>query len=177
MKQLDLQYASGIVITMVLAAYDPLWMFIIPSIIIAHKSWVQMGVKEAQRHLEKKIDALTAILEAKERSKKKDHLAIAWDSAKADDATPTPPPGITVPDEEGPVVLQFPQRNGRAHEVLGVPEDANTILIKRAFRHWIQQYHPDKPHAGSDVEMARKLTEARTELLRRRLIRRYRKAA
>ncbi|NUM89197.1 MAG: J domain-containing protein [Bdellovibrionales bacterium] len=177
MRELDLQLTAAIVLTMILSVYDPLWMFVIPSIGIAHRAWVQSGVREARRQLERKIDALDAILEARERERHKPQLLTA----------PTPPeekraepPRVRVPpsgDGESSVLIEFPRRHGRAHEVLGVPEDADTRLIQRAFRYWIRQYHPDRPHAGSDVEMARKLTGARAELLRRRLIRRYRKNA
>jgi DnaJ-domain-containing protein 1 len=68
--------------------------------------------------------------------------------------------------------FRVPNFRGKAHEVLGVPIDANKELIQKAFKHWIKRYHPDRvSHLGSRyVEQARRraeqLNSARDELLR-----------
>ncbi len=64
-----------------------------------------------------------------------------------------------------------PNFSGRAHEVLAVPEHAATRTIKRAFRFWVKQMHPD--HNGAlPQEVAnrrvQRISEAKELLLQRR---------
>ena len=70
-----------------------------------------------------------------------------------------------------------PNFRGRAHEVLGVDENAATRTIVNAFRHWIKCFHPDRAPA-LPMELAnakvRQLTASKVLLLERR---RSRKAA
>jgi DnaJ-domain-containing protein 1 len=65
----------------------------------------------------------------------------------------------------------LPNFHGRAHEILGVTENAATRTIVHAFRHWIKQFHPDQAQQ-IPVEVAnakvRQLTDAKQLLLERR---------
>lgn len=64
-----------------------------------------------------------------------------------------------------------PNYRGPAHEVLAVPENAATRTIKRAFRFWIKQVHPDHNRASiSSIAnlQVQKITEAKDLLLERR---------
>jgi len=68
-------------------------------------------------------------------------------------------------------VCAEPNFSGRAHEVLAVPENAATRTIKRAFRFWVKQMHPD--HNGAlPQEVAnrrvQRISEAKELLLERR---------
>jgi len=66
--------------------------------------------------------------------------------------------------------LLFPNFRGLPHEILAVPEDADTRTIVNAFRHWIKRFHPDKDKAHSAAsanEKARQITEAKHILLER----------
>lgn len=84
-------------------------------------------------------------------------------------AKPTPKrPEPAAPQAE---VIQLPKFGGRPHEVLGVSENAATRLIVKAFRKWIQQYHPDHapPYARENATAhARQLNDAKEILLERR---------
>jgi hypothetical protein len=64
-----------------------------------------------------------------------------------------------------------PNFRGRAHEVLGIGEDARTRTIVNAFRHWIKRFHPDHardlPEAAAN-QRVQQLTDARDLLLDRR---------
>ena len=51
----------------------------------------------------------------------------------------------------------------QAARLLGVPEDAEPALIRRAYRAWVRLAHPD---AGGDPEHFARLTHARRTLLR-----------
>lgn len=64
-----------------------------------------------------------------------------------------------------------PNYRGPAHEVLAVPENAATRTIKRAFRFWIKQVHPDQNRTSiSSIAnlQVQKITEAKDLLLERR---------
>jgi DnaJ-domain-containing protein 1 len=82
------------------------------------------------------------------------------------------------PDEKtepmGPRVrplFRTPNFRGKAHEVLGVPREAERELVLKAYKHWIKRYHPDRvSHLGQKyVDQARRraeqLNSARDELL------------
>lgn len=72
-----------------------------------------------------------------------------------------------------------PKFHGTPHEVLGLDPDANTNMIKKAFRHWIKEFHPDHAKPGQEMQRAtdraRHLNQAKESLLDRR--RQMRKAA
>ncbi|MGZ3695579.1 MAG: DnaJ domain-containing protein [Bdellovibrionota bacterium] len=65
-----------------------------------------------------------------------------------------------------------PRFNGKPHEVLVIQENAATITIVRAFRHWVKKYHPDHAHSPAETQSAnehtRMLTDAKEKLLDRR---------
>jgi len=63
-----------------------------------------------------------------------------------------------------------PPRPREPHELLGVPREAATRTIVRAFRRWIKQVHPDtagsgKASAAQANAQARLITEAKNRLL------------
>ena len=62
-------------------------------------------------------------------------------------------------------------RSGKAHEILGISEQAATRTILRAFRYWVKRFHPDNARGLSPETAAnntRKLTEAKSVLLLKR---------
>jgi hypothetical protein len=76
--------------------------------------------------------------------------------------------------------FRAPKFHGAPHEVLGLEDpDANTNMIKKAFRHWIKEFHPDHAKPGKETQRAtersRHLNQAKESLLDRR--RQMRKAA
>jgi hypothetical protein len=75
--------------------------------------------------------------------------------------------------------FRAPKFHGAPHEVLGLDLDANTNMIKKAFRHWIKEFHPDHAKPGRDAQRAtdraRHLNQAKDSLLDRR--KQMRKAA
>lgn len=72
-----------------------------------------------------------------------------------------------------------PKFHGAPHEVLGLDPEANTNMIKKAFRYWIKEFHPDHAKPGKETQRAtdraRHLNQAKESLLDRR--RQMRKAA
>jgi hypothetical protein len=83
-------------------------------------------------------------------------------------ANATQPRAQAAPLPERP---KAPNYRGPAHEVLAVPENAATRTIKRAFRFWIKQVHPDhNPASISSMAnlQVQKITEAKDLLLERR---------
>jgi len=66
--------------------------------------------------------------------------------------------------------FKLPKFLGKPHEVLGIRENAATITIVSAFRHWIKKHHPDK--VGSSAvganDHAIKLNSAKETLLEQR---------
>jgi DnaJ-domain-containing protein 1 len=81
--------------------------------------------------------------------------------------TPTgspPPPPLALPG----ITLA-----GEAHEILGVPEDADEMTIQKAYKEAIKRYHPDRIQGISGDQMkfyqeaSARLTDAKNELLRR----------
>jgi DnaJ-domain-containing protein 1 len=91
---------------------------------------------------------------------------------------PRPEPQALPPPERRKAARGFasiPNFRGRAHEVLGVAENAATRTIVHAFRHWIKQFHPDQAQQiPAEVANAkvRQLTDAKQLLLERRRARR-----
>jgi hypothetical protein len=67
--------------------------------------------------------------------------------------------------------FRVPNFKGRPHEVLGVSLHATVDQVRRAHKHWIKRYHPDRvTHLGASyVEQARlraeQLNAARDRLL------------
>lgn len=106
--------------------------------------------------------------------------------ALAREPSPVAPP-VKEPEEKTAKILVMPQPEkirapkfrGKPHEVLGIDEHAATGLILKAFRKWIQQYHPDHmPQGVQDPNLlARELHEARDFLLERRKERRRNRAS
>ena len=66
--------------------------------------------------------------------------------------------------------FKLPKFLGTHHEVLGINENAATMTIVAAFRHWIKKHHPDKsgPNTQSAHDHAIKLNAAKEALLERR---------
>ena len=95
--------------------------------------------------------------------------------AEAKEAKREPKPAE--PKKKAP--YRAPKFHGAPHEVLGVDPDANTNMIKKAFRHWIKEFHPDHAKPGKETQRAtersRHLNQAKESLLDRR--RQMRKAA
>jgi len=54
-----------------------------------------------------------------------------------------------------------PNFHGKAHQILGVPENAPKEIIMAAYRYWMKRYHPDHVnHLGGEyVEQARRRAE------------------
>lgn len=68
-----------------------------------------------------------------------------------------------------PEAPKAPNFRGRAHEVLAIPENAATRTIKRAFRFWVKQVHPDHNRASPVANyQVQRITEAKDLLLERR---------
>ncbi|MGZ3693048.1 MAG: J domain-containing protein [Bdellovibrionota bacterium] len=61
----------------------------------------------------------------------------------------------------GSQAFRTPNFRGGPHDVLGIPANADTSLVNRAFKHWIMRYHPDRvTHLGTGyVEQARRRSE------------------
>ena len=93
-------------------------------------------------------------------------------------AAPASPGAEPVSQAAGNMRRSAPQRlpslpkfHGRAHEVLGIRENARTRTIVNAFRHWIKRFHPDQAQslpAGLANSRVQRLTEAKELLLERR---------
>ena len=77
-------------------------------------------------------------------------------------------PEIKKPELKKPE-FKKPNFKGQPFEVLGIKENASTILIHKAFRFWVKQYHPDHnvqtPAANAQTFQ---LTEAKRALLKKR---------
>ena len=91
------------------------------------------------------------------------------------EAAPTPQPRPERRRGRRGILAPLPNFHGRAHEVLGVEENAATRTIVHAFRHWIKRFHPDQardlPAALANAKV-RQLTDAKELLLERRRARR-----
>lgn len=66
--------------------------------------------------------------------------------------------------------FKLPKFLGKPHEVLGIRENAATMTIVSAFRHWIKKHHPDKvgPASAMANDHAIKLNSAKETLLEQR---------
>lgn len=102
--------------------------------------------------------------------------AKAQETPKREASRPAPPKPAPRPAMPAPLPAQpeirYPNFHGRPHEVLGIAENAATKLIVKAFRKWIQKFHPDHTPGDSGKEHAtlhaRQLSAAKEALLERR---------
>lgn len=89
------------------------------------------------------------------------------------------PPRAKPSEPKKKAPFRAPKFHGAPHEVLGLGPEANTNMIKKAFRHWIKEFHPDHAKPGQEMQRAtdraRHLNQAKDSLLERR--RQMRKAA
>lgn len=86
---------------------------------------------------------------------------------------PKRPPGEKPVPPAAPLALPGINLAGEPHEILGIPENADEILILKAYKEAIKRYHPDRVQGLPPEQMkfyqevSSRLTEAKNELLKR----------